>query len=72
MPVMSGLEATRVIRRELPGVQVIGLSMDATKESRRSLLRAGALDLLHKGGSAEDLIQRVREHLVANALVSIS
>jgi CheY-like chemotaxis protein len=72
MPVMSGLEATRVIRRELPGVQVIGLSMDATKESRRSLLRAGALDLLHKGGSAEDLIQRVREHLVAKALASAS
>ncbi len=67
MPVMSGLEATRVIRRELPGVQVIGLSMDATKESRRSLLRAGALDLLHKGGSAEDLIHRVRAHLVAKA-----
>ena len=35
-------------------------------------VRAGALDLLHKGGSSEDLIQRVREHLVANALVSIS
>lgn len=70
MPVMSGLEATRVIRRELPGVQVIGLSMDATKESRRSLLRAGALDLLHKGGSAEDLIERVREHLAAKATAS--
>ena len=69
MPVMSGLEATRVIRKELPEVQVIGLSMDANKESRRSLLRAGALDLLHKGGSAEDLIQRVRAHLVAKACV---
>ena len=67
MPVMSGLEATRAIRKELPGVQVIGLSMDANKESRRSMVRAGALDLLHKGGSAEDLIQRVREHLVAKA-----
>jgi len=67
MPVMSGLEATRVIRKELPGVQVIGLSIETNKESRRSLLRAGALDLLHKGCSAEDLIQRVRAHLVAKA-----
>jgi len=67
MPVMSGLEATRAIRKELPMVQVIGLSMDATKESRRCMLRAGALDLLHKGGSAEDLINRVRGHLVAKA-----
>ena len=67
MPVMSGLEATRVIRKELPGVQVIGLSIEANKESHRSLLRAGALDLLHKGVSAEDLIQRVRAHLVAKA-----
>ena len=67
MPVMSGLEATRAIRKELPEVQVIGLSMDANKEYRRSLRRAGALDLLHKGGSAKDLIQRVREHLVAKA-----
>lgn len=67
MPVMSGLEATRAIRKELPEVQVIGLSMDANKEFRRSLLRAGALDLLHKGGSAKELIQRVRAHLVAKA-----
>jgi DNA-binding NarL/FixJ family response regulator len=67
MPVMSGLEATRVIRKELPGVQVIGLSIETNKDSRRSLLRAGALDLLHKGCSAEDLIQRVREHLAAKA-----
>jgi PAS domain S-box-containing protein len=70
MPVMSGLEATRLIRKELPGVQVIGLSMDSGKESRRSLRRAGALDLLHKGGSAEDLIERVREHLAAKAPVA--
>jgi PAS domain S-box-containing protein len=67
MPVMSGLEATRLIRKELPEVQVIGLSIEANKESRRALLRAGALDLLHKGCSAEDLIQRVRAHLVAKA-----
>lgn len=65
MPVMSGLEATRAIRKALPAVRVIGLSMDESKEARRSFMRAGALDLLHKGGSAEDLIQRVREHLAA-------
>ncbi|MEY5019431.1 MAG: hypothetical protein RLZ22_519 [Verrucomicrobiota bacterium] len=70
MPVMSGLEATRIIRRELPGVQVIGLSMDSNKESRRAMLRAGALDLLHKGDSAEDLITRVREHLAQKAMAS--
>ncbi|MFZ9941492.1 MAG: response regulator [Luteolibacter sp.] len=70
MPVMSGLEATRIIRRKLPGVQVIGLSMDSNKESRRAMLRAGALDLLHKGDSAEDLIRRVREHLAQKAMAS--
>jgi PAS domain S-box-containing protein len=70
MPVMSGLEATRVIRRQLPGVQVIGLSMETNKESRRALLRAGALDLLHKGDSAEDLIERVRVHLAEKAMMS--
>lgn len=67
MPGMSGLEATEQIRRELPHVQVVGLTMDVDKRSRQAMRRAGALDLLHKGGSAEDLIQMIRAHFAAKA-----
>lgn len=67
MPLMSGLEATEQIRRELPSVQVIGLTMDVDKRVRQTMRRAGALDLLHKGGSAEDLIQKIRGHLAGKA-----
>jgi DNA-binding NarL/FixJ family response regulator len=63
MPVMSGLEATGIIRRKMPNIAVIGLSMDVNEEFRQSMIRQGAMDLLYKDGSVEDLIQRIRGHL---------
>lgn len=60
MPRVSGIEATRRIRAELPGVRVIGLSMHTAEDMARALREAGADAYLTKGGPAEDLIAAIK------------
>lgn len=60
MPKMSGLEATRMIRHELPQVRVIGLSMYEEKERADAMLEAGASAYLTKTESAQQLIATIR------------
>jgi DNA-binding NarL/FixJ family response regulator len=64
MPVMDGIEATRVIVAELPGVQVVGLSMHAEAEGAEAMRQAGTVNYVSKGGPPKDLlaiIHRVRK-----------
>ena len=42
MPEMSGIEATAVLRRDLPGVKVLALSMHDNASYIKQALRAGA------------------------------
>lgn len=60
MPRMNGLEATRMISAELPGVRVIGLSMHEDKEIASSMREAGAVDFLTKGGPPDAAIAAIR------------
>jgi len=60
MPVMNGIEATRRITAELPGTQIIGLSMHEETAYIEAMLEAGAKAYLRKGGPSEDLIAAIR------------
>ena len=60
LPVMDGLEATRRIRRELPEVQVIGLSMFNERERGAAMLTAGAAAYLSKSGRIDVLLETIR------------
>lgn len=60
MPKLGGIEATRTIRRDLPQVRVIGLSMYEERESADAMLAAGASMYLTKSGPAKDLIAAIR------------
>lgn len=60
MPVMSGIEATRVLHGELPAIRVIGLSMFGEAEEGRALLAAGAVDFLSKAGASTRLLAAIR------------
>ncbi len=60
MPGMDGVEATRVIRREFPTVQVIALTSFNEEGLVQSVLRAGAISYLLKDVSAEELVQAIR------------
>ena len=60
MPVMDGVEATRVLAAELPDVKVIGLSMHLDSEAADAMRKAGAVSHLTKGGPSETLIEAIR------------
>jgi DNA-binding NarL/FixJ family response regulator len=61
MPVLSGIEATRRIREQLPEVQVLVLTAHDDDQYIFSLLQAGASGYLLKSAPIHDLIQAVRQ-----------
>jgi DNA-binding NarL/FixJ family response regulator len=60
MPCGGGVQATRVITSEIPGAQVIGLSMHEEADMAAAMRRAGAALYLTKGGPSETLIAAIR------------
>src|SRR3546814_13070620 len=56
----SDLEATARIRQELPGVEVIGLSMHEEADTATRMLNAGAFAYLTTGGPLDGLIAAIR------------
>lgn len=60
MPKLTGIEATRLIARELPGTRVIGLSMHEKHEVATSMLEAGAIAYLPKDAPMQMLISAIR------------
>jgi PAS domain S-box-containing protein len=62
MPRMDGLQATAAIRNELPCVKVLGLSTYADEQHRAAMIRAGAVDLLHKNAAPSQLVATLRDY----------
>ncbi len=63
MPGLSGIEATRRIHSEKPGVKIIGLSMHAAKRYVQEMYRAGARGYLLKDCDFDELVTAI--HTVA-------
>jgi DNA-binding NarL/FixJ family response regulator len=61
MPRMDGVEATRRIRAELPGIQILGLSTHVKTEDLHSIEMVGAAGFFTKGVDTQRLI----DHLMA-------
>ncbi|MEX0607226.1 MAG: response regulator, partial [Halofilum sp. (in: g-proteobacteria)] len=62
MPGVNGIEATRRLRRELPAIAVVGLSMHDSKEMADAMRAAGAAVYLSKDGAASTLVEAIRTH----------
>jgi len=60
MPDLNGIDATRHILTDRPGVKVIGLSMNSDRRYVVAMFKAGAVGYLLKNSAAEELIQAVR------------
>ncbi|MCC7191488.1 MAG: response regulator [Phycisphaeraceae bacterium] len=60
MPRLNGIESTRAIKREIPGVQIIGLSMHEKEDMAAAMREAGAIAYLPKEGPSEALISAIR------------
>jgi two-component system, NarL family, response regulator LiaR len=61
MPVLSGIEATRIIREQLPQVQVLVLTAHDDDQYIFSLLQAGASGYLLKTAPINDLLKAIRQ-----------
>jgi DNA-binding NarL/FixJ family response regulator len=60
MPVLDGVEATRMVRRQLPDCQVVMLTMHAESDVMTRALQAGAAGYLVKDCSIDEVVSAVR------------
>jgi NarL family two-component system response regulator LiaR len=60
MPVMGGVEAITVIRREFPDVEVIALTSVLEDKAVIDAIRAGAIGYLLKDTEADELIRAIK------------
>jgi DNA-binding NarL/FixJ family response regulator len=60
MPVMDGVEATRRILAEMPGMKILALSIFDDDGFMRNMMRAGALGYILKGCDSEGLFNIIR------------
>jgi DNA-binding NarL/FixJ family response regulator len=60
MPVMDGIQATAVIRRELPEIEVVALTSVLDDSSVFGAVRAGAIGYLLKDTEAEELNRAIK------------
>jgi EAL domain-containing protein (putative c-di-GMP-specific phosphodiesterase class I)/CheY-like chemotaxis protein len=70
MPEGGGARAAREIAARAPGTRVVALSAHDDRESVASMLRAGALGYVVKGGGIEELIEAIQR--AARGLASLS
>lgn len=60
MPVMDGVEATRIIKERWPGIKVVGLSMYDEADGGDKMYAVGADAYLAKTAPPEELIKAIR------------
>ena len=63
LPVMDGLEATRLIKRAQPDLPVVALTAHAMERDRQRTLEAGCDGFLSKPYPIPDLLAAVSAHL---------
>ena len=59
MPGLNGIEATRQIHSENPGIRIIGLSMHTSRRYAREMYKAGARAYLLKDCDFDELIAAI-------------
>lgn len=59
MPIMDGIEATRLIKAEVPQMRIIGLSMHQDEELARAMCDAGAEAFIGKAESTARLLKAI-------------
>jgi CheY-like chemotaxis protein len=61
MPIRDGIEATKLIRKNDPSVQIVGLTANCDEQSRKRAIQAGMNQLLFKPVRFDDLQQIVNK-----------
>jgi two-component system, NarL family, response regulator LiaR len=70
MPVMDGIEATRLILNSHPHIKVIALSSFVDDDNVRNMLKAGAVGFLLKNAPLDDLPRTIRTTIGGMSVIS--
>ena len=70
MPDLNGIDATQRLVAEVPGVKVIGLSVNSDRRYIVAMFKAGAVGYLPKNSASEELILAIRA--VSSGLTYVS
>jgi len=70
MPVLDGVEATRLIHEHAPAVQVVILTMHADKAVLDRAIRAGAVGYLVKDCTMEEVVRTIRQAAAGDTTLS--
>ena len=60
MPKLDGIEATRLLNRKHPGVQVIGLSIHTAVQVEAAMREAGAVAFINKEAAVGEQYQTIQ------------
>ena len=60
MPEMNGVDATKIIHSELPGIKIVGLSMYGEADRAKAMLDVGASAYVTKSGEFDKLVKTIR------------
>jgi two-component system invasion response regulator UvrY len=61
LPGINGIEATKQVRRMLPGVKVLGISLHNQPSYARKMMLAGAMGYVTKNSTKEEMFQAITE-----------
>src|SRR3954452_10980341 len=70
MPLLNGLDAARQLKREMPEVKVIFLTVNEDPDLAAEAFRAGASSYLLKNSAATELFQAIQEVLQGRSYVT--
>ena len=62
MPVMDGVQATRIIHERWPWIPVIGLSLYQEADRAEAMREAGAVDYVCKSSVTDELLDKIQQH----------
>ena len=63
MPIMDGLEATRLIRAEMPDLPIIALTANAFDNDRQQAMAAGCNDFVSKPVNATLCLELIAKYI---------
>ena len=61
LPGINGIEATKQVKRMLPGVKVLGISLHNQPSYARKMMQAGAMGYVTKNSSKEEMFKAITE-----------
>ena len=70
MPIIDGVSATGIIRKECPGVKVIALTSFTDKKLVNNAIKAGASSYIVKNISPDELINAIRSTFLGKIILS--